>query len=343
MPRTKNVLITGVANQWGARLAATLCQRKNLHVIGIDTTQPAIPIDGLDFIQADIRNPLLLDLLNLEKVDTVYHLAFQESYRHSENTFDYNVIGTMKFLGACTEAGVRKIIFKSSTTVYGATHRNPAFITENRPIHGSRQYGYNRDLVEIESFLNGYQRQYPQITLTILRFAHILGPTVNTPMVRFLSDKMAPILLGFDPMMQIIHENDVQSAFLHVLDKDYPGPYNIAAEGILPLTKILGIVGKTPLPILHPLAYWSVSAALPLNEHFPIEPNYLRYRCVADLKLMHERLNFTPQYTAEEALREFAGQQRMRPYISESPHAYDEERLRDTIERRRRARTTKGA
>jgi hypothetical protein len=54
---------------------------------------------------------------------------------------------------------------------------------------------------------------------------------------------------------------------------------------------------------------------------------------------MREELGFSPQYTMEEALREFAGEQRLRRYMPESAAlAYDEERLRDTIERRRRAR-----
>ncbi|RMF45157.1 MAG: NAD-dependent epimerase/dehydratase family protein [Anaerolineae bacterium] len=350
MPRkkkTKTVLITGVANQWGSRLATRLCDTPGLRVIGIDAHPPKKEIKNLDFIQADIRNPLLLELLQLEKVDTVCHLAFIESYRRTESAFDHNVIGTMKFMGACAEAGVRKVVFKSSTRVYGASPRNPAFLREERPVHGSRQYGYNRDNLEIESFFNGFRRQYPKITLTILRFPGIIGPDVNTPLVRFLSDSKAPILLGFDPMMQVIHQEDVLAALMHTIQEDYPGVYNVAAEGILPLTKILAIVGKIPLPVLHPAAYWAVSAGGPLARHFPIEPDYLRYRWVADTQRMHEVLGFMPQYTAEEALREFAGQQRMRRYMPEAAsRTYDEERLRDIIERRRRtyaARQSKGA
>ncbi len=345
MPRKKApkaVLITGVARQWGRRLAARLCDIPGLRVIGIDSRQPESDIKNLDFIQADIRNPLLLELLQLEKVDTVYHLAFIESQRRTESIFDHNVIGTMKFMGACAEAGVRKVIFKSSTRVYGASPRNPAFLREERPIHGSRQYGYNRDNLEAESFFNGFRRQYPKITLTILRFPGIIGPEANTPLVRFLSDPKAPVLLGFDPMMQVIHETDVLEALAYVLHDDYPGVYNVAAEGILPLTKILAIVGKIPLPVPHPLAYWTVSAGGPLARHFPIEPDYLRYRWVADTRRMHEVLGFTPQYTAEEALREFAGRQRMRRYMPEAAsRAYDEERLRDIIERRRRTHATR--
>jgi len=342
MPRKKKpqtVLITGAANPWGRRLAARLCALPGLRVIGIDSRPPQEDIKDLDFVQADIRNPLLLEFLKLEAVDTVCHLAFIESRRRSETIFDHNVIGTMKFMGACAEAGVRKVVFKSSTRVYGASPRNPAFLREERPIHGSRQYGYNRDNLEIESFFNGFRRQYPHIVLTILRFPGIIGPQVSTPFTRFLGDPKAPVLLGFDPMLQAIHEEDVLNALVYAVQGEYPGVYNVAAEGILPLTKILALVGKIPLPIVHPLAYWTVSAGGPLARHFPIEPDYLRYRWVADTQRMNEVLGFTPQYTAEEALREFAGQRRMRRYMPEAAgRAYDEERLRDIIERRRRMR-----
>ncbi len=342
MPRKKKpktVLVTGVSSQWGQWLAAKLSAQPGLRLIGIDTAPPPETIEGLDFVQADIRNPLLAEFLELEAVDTVCHLDFIERYRRSEPVFEHNVIGTMKLLGACAQAGVRKVVFKSSTRVYGASPRNPAFLTEARPIRGARRYGYNRDLVEIESFFNGFQRQHPDMVLTILRFPNIVGPRANTPFTRFLSDPKAPVLLGFDPMMQVIHEEDVVRALLHAVRGDYPGAYNVAAEGILPLLKIMGIAGKIPIPLVHLLPYWAVNLGTPLSRHLPIEPDYLRYRWVADLQRMKEVMEFTPEYTAEEALREFAGERRARRYMPEkSPLAYDEERLRDIIERRRRMR-----
>jgi hypothetical protein len=59
---------------------------------------------------------------------------------------------------------------------------------------------------------------------------------------------------------------------------------------------------------------------------------------------MREEFEFTPRYTAEEALREFAGHLRMRDYIAEMPDlTFDEERLHDTIERRKRQITRPGS
>jgi UDP-glucose 4-epimerase len=349
----RKILVTGVANQWGARVAARLLANTDTagerddHVIGLDSEPPAFEIKGLDYIQADVRNPLFMDLLRSEGVDTICHLAFTESSRLTEAVFDLNVMGTMKVLGASAEAGVRKVVLKSSLQVYGALPGNPSFLTEQHPLQGGPSRGTTRHLVEIEAFCNGFRRQTPEMIMTVLRFAGVVGPKIDTPLTRFLKQPLAPTLLGFDPLMQVIHENDVVEALVHAIDNDFPGAFNVAAEGILPLSRLTALAGKTQLPLLHPLAYGGASlmraANLPAGRYYPIEPDYLRYPWVGDLNRMRTELCFTPHYTAEEALREFAGEQRLRRFGPESVEiSYDEERLRDTIERRRRARDLSG-
>jgi UDP-glucose 4-epimerase len=122
-----------------------------------------------------------------------------------------------------------------------------------------------------------------------------------------------------------------------------PGVFNVAAEGVMPLSRLMALAGKVPLPVFHLFAYWGVSllggSGLRLTRHVPIELDYIRYRWVGDLRKMREQLDFSPAYTAEETLREFASEQRMRSYMPEAAaRAYDEERLSDTLERRRRMR-----
>ena len=314
------VLVDGVAGYWGRRVAEQLLLRDDVHVIGLDAEPPEEAIKELDFIQADIRNPLLVDLFREEQVDTLCHLAFEESARSSETAFDLNVMGTMKVFGAAAEANVRKIIYMSSTLVYGAEPGNSAFLREEHALNGARarSYGYVRDRVETEGFINGFRAQVPDMILTVLRFAHIVGPKCDTPLTRFLREETAPLLMGFDPMMQVIHEDDVVSAIIHAIDNDVSGTFNVAADSPLPLMKVVGLSGKVPLPVLHPLAYLGVQMIGPSLA--PIDLNYLRYPCVGDLQRMREELAFTPQYAADEALREFAAQQRLRQYYRKNPH-----------------------
>jgi UDP-glucose 4-epimerase len=167
-------------------------------------------------------------------------------------------------------------------------------------------------------------------------------------MTRFLKQNPTPVLLGFDPLMQVIHENDVVEALAYSTFNDIHGVYNIAAEGILPLSKILGLVGRFPLPVFHRFAYCEIGLNNALKNkpehHFPIEPDYLRYPWITDITRMREEMGFTPTYTADELLREFAGILRLRKFTPESPDlAYDEERLRDTLERRHRIKVMQGS
>ncbi len=339
---TAKILVTGVGGYWGSRIAQTLVEHPEFQVLGLDTVAPKEPIPGLDFIQADIRNPLLVDLFKSERVDCVYHMAFKESLRPSESAFENNIMGTMKVFGACAEAGVKKIIFKSSIAVYGALPQNPAFLTEQSPLSGSRAYGSTRDLVEIEAFCNGFRRQYPHVRLTILRFANILGPTVDSPLARYLNGPFSPSLLGFDPMMQLIHEDDVVEALEHVGTGEYPGVFNVAAEDLMPLTKILSLSQQPRLPVFHLFAYWGYGMmggrGLRISRHVPIELDYIRFRWVGDLKAMHEILKFHPKHTAEDTLRQFAEKRRSPRYVPEAiSRTYDIDRMRKIIERRHRS------
>ncbi len=343
MAEEKTILVTGVTGYWGSRVAERLIGIEGYRLIGVDVEPPATASRELDFIRADVRNPALLDLFEAEAVDIVCHLAFQDSIRPQESAFDVNVIGTAGVLGACAEAGVRKVVLKSSMAVYGARPSNPAFLTEDRTLRGSRNYGYTRDMIEIESFCNGFRRRVPELMLTVLRFSSIVGPTVDTPMTRFLKDPATPGLLGFDPMMQIIHEDDVVEALVHAVLNDAPGVFNVAAQDVLPLGKIRGMAGKSAFALFHPFAYWGVKllgdSGLRLNRYVPIELDYIRYPWIGDLDKMTSELGFEPRYTAEETVREFAGWHRTGLYQTESARkTHDEQRLRDVIERRRRVR-----
>lgn len=337
MSHKRVILVTGVASYWGNRAATRLLEQQDLHVIGIDADPPIDNVEGLDFIQADLRNPLLVELLTEEQVDTVLHLQFRETLTPGESSFDRNVMGAAKLLGACSEAGVKHIVLKSSTMVYGARPDNPMFLREDHPLNGPKRYGYIRDWIEIEKYADSFREQNPDSVLTVLRFGNIVGPKADTPMTRFLRQEEAVTLLGFDPMVQIIHEEDVIAALVHAVNGSYAGTYNVAPEKGMPLWKTLGLASKIPLPVLHPLAYWSVSLGGARLAPLPLD--YLRYPCMGDMQKMRDELGFNPQYTPEETARGLASHQRVRRLFGKkSADALDEDRLRDTIQRRKRAR-----
>jgi UDP-glucose 4-epimerase len=339
----KVLLVTGVAGFWGSRVAARLASEAKTHVIGVDRDRPEKGIQGLDFVPADVRNPLLAELLASEEVDTVCHLAFAETTTPQAAAYDLNVVGTSKVLEACAEANVRKVVLKSSTAIYGARPSNPAFLAEDHALRGSKTWGTVRDLVDIEKYCQGFRRQAPDVEVTTLRFANIVGPSVDTSMTRFLKDPSTPSLLGFDPRMQIIHEDDVVAALVHAIKEDVPGVFNVAATDVLPLNKMRGLASKPPVAVVHLLAYWGMGlrghAGRRVKRHLPLEPDYLRYPWVADLRRMREELGFEPRYMAEDTVRQFAETSQMSQYaLGPAGMSHDEEQLRTILDQRRQIR-----
>ena len=342
MAEQQVILVTGAAGYWGSRVARGLLVEPEVHVIGVDrAAAEEVEIEGLDYIQADPGNPLLAELLRVEQVKTVCHLAFEETARPNETSFEYNVMGAIKLLGACAESGVQRVVLKSSTMVYGAAPNNSAFLMEDAPLRGGRRAGYNRYRCEIESFINGFRRQAPELDITVLRFANVVGPTADTPMNRYLSNRLPPTLLGFDPMMQVIHEDDVVGALVHAAHSEVSGPFNIAADPPMPLLRILALAGRLPLPLAHPLVYRgsALLGARRVATYLPFETDYLRYRWVADLTRMRELLGFFPQHMANEALEALARHLRTAPFTERRDgHGADAEALQAIIDERRARR-----
>lgn len=343
MINKKVVLVTGVAGYWGARVAASLHLEPGLHVIGLDEQPPDFEIEGLDYVDAGIESPLLADFLNSEGVEVICHLKFMESVVCGGEVSSKNIQDARNILEAGYQAGVNQIIFRSSTAVYGAHPDNPAFLTEDMPQRGSRSYGYNGDWLEVESLIEDYQEKESQTSLAVLRFANIVGSTSETPFTSFLRQPSPLVLFGFDPVMQMVHDSDVLAAISFSVMNDTEGVFNIAADGAMPLSRILRLIRRIPMPILHPIAYRGLNLIRKGRyqgcDYVPIEWDYLRYPWVADTEKMHREMGFSPSISSEDGLLEFAGRRSLesKGSVSDEPPT-DEARMREIMARRAQER-----
>ena len=160
----------------------------------------------------------------------------------------------MNILAACTgsDSPVRKFIFKSSTHYYGSEQDDPAFFTEEMRRPHPPHTALERDIVEAEQAVGEFAERNPDVTVTVLRCANVLGPDVDTAFTRMFRLPLVPMVLGFDPRLQFVHEDDVVHALEHAAFHARPGVYNVAADGVLALSEIIGLLGKRPLPVLPP-------------------------------------------------------------------------------------------
>lgn len=329
----QTIVITGVSGYWGRRVAQQLLAMPNVRVLGVDRRVPAQPLDGLDFVKADIRNPLLVELLRAEQVDTLVHLAWRERQWRREEDFESNVLGAMQLLGACVDAGVRQVVWRSTTAVYGAQAHNPLYLPETTPLSARSASAAIRDALEVERFIAGLAADYPELRVAVLRLANVIGLDVESPFTRLLRLPVLPDLLGFDPLLQVIDADDAVAALTHAALRPVNGPVNVAAEGIISFCQLAGKLGRPTLPMVHLLVYWGwpLLAGLPagrdLLRWFPLEPDYLRFPWVGDLARMHNELGFAPQWSASQAVQRYVEGRRMQRYqppAEAQPYAADQ-------------------
>ena len=180
------VLVTGVSRDLGRKFARAAAADPGVaRVIGVDAVPPRGDIGDVSFVRADIRNPVIAKVIVKEDVDTVVHMSVISTPGSAggRNTMkELNVIGTMQLLAACQKApGLRALVVKSTTTVYGASSRDPAMFTEDMEPRRAPRSGYAKDVAEIEGYVRGFARRRPDVRVTMLRAANVIGPQRHQP------------------------------------------------------------------------------------------------------------------------------------------------------------------
>ena len=309
----KRVLITGVSSFLGLRLAKRLENDGSVeHLVGVDLQEPPIPVEGMEFVRVDIRNPLIARVLEATKVDTLVHMNVSSTPRRvggRSQMKENNVIGTMQLLAAAQRAErINQVIMKSSTAVYGYGAREPSILAEDDAARQTDLRGYGKDCAEAEQYVRDFGRRRPDVDLTILRTQNVIGPTVRTSITQYLSLPLIPSALGFDPRLQFLHEEDAVEALYQSIVKDSSvGIFNIAGDGIVYLSKAARLLGKMQVPILLPAAQVTAGALRRLGRvDFPTDQlNLIVYGRVVNTERARTRLGFVPRFSSEAALLDF--------------------------------------
>ena len=266
----RRILITGIASYLGTELARRLESDPDVeYVAGLDTRKPKQELEGVDFIEADIRNPVIAKLIAPTRVDTVVHNQIVRTARavSPRKAHDINVIGSLQLLAACEKAdSVRAIVIRGSAGIYGAEPGAPQFFTEDMARLYPLRSRFQRDVGEIENLFETYRRRHPQVTCTMLRYQPTIGPTQDTQVTRYLSLPVVPTYLGFDPRVQFVHERDAIEAFVTAVKNPVRGAVNVAAPGTIGLTKMLRRAGKLSVPVAAPL-FPTVAVRRPPRRH----------------------------------------------------------------------------
>lgn len=312
---SRRVLITGVASHFGTGLARRLeADPAYDHVAGLDTQPPRGGLERTEFIEADIRGEHLAGLLAGVRPDTVVHnqIVRRPGPGMSAGTaHDINVIGSLQLLTACEQTDtIEAIVIRGSAGVYGSEPAAPQFFDEEMTRMYPRRTRFQRDAGEIEAYFETYANSHPSVTCTMLRYQPAIGPSVETQITRYLALAAPPTYLGFDPRLQLIHEDDALDALVAAVERPVRGAVNVAGPGTVGLTRMIRMAGKFGVPVPSPL-FGAVASAgkragmLDFSEDFR---RLLRYGRGVDTRRLTDDVGFTPRFSTEAAIEDYAAQ-----------------------------------
>jgi UDP-glucose 4-epimerase len=313
MATKRVVLVTGVSRDLGAWFARSLAADDDVEVVGLDLIPPRHDLGTADFVRADIRNPVIAKVIATRRVDTVVHLAMvatPDTAGGRSSMKELNVIGTMQLLAACQRAeSFRKLVVQSSISVYGASPRDPAKFTEEMSARAQPRTGFGKDSLEIESYVRGLARRRPDVIVTTLRLANLMGAGVDNHVTRYLSLPVVPRVMGFDARLQFLHPSDAVDALLLVTRRDVQGTFNVAAPDVVTLSQALRKMGRPTVGVpkaAAPLVATLVRQAR-LVDFSADQIDALTYGRGMDTSRFTTQTGFVPRFTSLAALQEFVG------------------------------------
>lgn len=316
----KVVLVTGAARELGVRFVRRVQREPDVdRVVAVDAVEPVRGLGAASFVRADIRQPSIGTVLAEHAVDTVVHLDAQGAGpegRAAGRAFakEINVIGAMQLLGACQKApAVRRLVIKSTTGVYGSAPRDPTVFDEQTVPGALPASGFAKDAVEVEGYVRGFARRRPDVAVTVLRFAHILGPAAESPLAEYFSLPVLPTVLGYDPRLQFVHDDDVIEVLRLAAGEPRAGTltagtFNIAGDGVLLLSQCARRLGRPTVPMLMPAIRWGsgVLRSVGVTDFSAEQLRLLTHGRVVRTEHARDVLGFTPRRTTAQTLDAFA-------------------------------------
>ncbi|MFB6136108.1 MAG: NAD-dependent epimerase/dehydratase family protein [Halobacteriaceae archaeon] len=246
----KRLLVTGVAGLVGSHLAARLAADN--HVVGVDDlskgTRDRVP-EAVEFVEADLRDRTEAGDVVTDDLDAVFHFAAytDTNFDDDRTLFEENQAMTYNVLEAMADAGVSKVAFTSSSTVYGeAPMPTPEDYSPLEPIS---VYGASK--LADEGLLSVYGHSYGFQVWTF-RFANIVGPRQRGNVVpdfieKLLADPETLTVLGNGRQEKsYMHVEECVEAIEHVVehaDGDV-NVYNLGTKTTTSVNRIADIVSE---------------------------------------------------------------------------------------------------
>lgn len=300
----EEILITGVSGGLANIVAHRLAE--DFKVVGVDARprRHPDPFPG-KFYQARYQHRKMAEVFRQHDFKVLVHLGrIRNTVGRLSWRFDLNVLGTRNLLDLCVKHNLRQAIVMSTYHVYGAHQHNHMYLTEDSTLRASQIFPELADAVAFDNVASHYLWRYRRMKTLILRPANIVGPDIHNATCSLLRQRASPYLMGFDPVMQFIHQDDIATAVVAAAREERYGIYNIAGEGVVPYTAAIELAGGVPVPVPHVLAYPAVNLMSRLGLRFPMHLlDYFKYPTTINDSRFRKDFGFTPEVDTVRALK----------------------------------------
>lgn len=259
--KARTILVTGGAGFIGSHLVdrlvaggakAVIYDNFDVHyerALKLDNIAPALATGSAILVEGDIRDAKAFRAaLASARPDAVVHLAARPGVRPSfeipEVYLDVNVGGTLNVLRACEEAGVPRVVFASSSSVYGSVDE-PAD-EERTPCRPLSPYGASK--VAAEALCSSFARN--RMSVIALRFFTVFGPRQRPDMAinrftRMITEgEPIPVYGDGSSLRDYTYVSDVITGIVAAIERELPGyhVYNLGRGQPVVLNDLLGLI-----------------------------------------------------------------------------------------------------
>jgi UDP-glucose 4-epimerase len=254
----------------------------------------------------DIRKRAAEDVFRKVRPEAVIHMAtVTHLFVQTEDRYRINLGGTRAVFEHCRDHGVAQAIFVGRHTYYGAAPDAPLYHAEDEPPMEVASFPELADLVAADLYAANELWRLPQITTSVLRLCYTLGPSGHGTLASYLSGRFVPMVLGFDPLFQFLHEEDAAEAIALALDRQIRGVFNVAGPQPLPLGVIAREAGRRTLPLPEPLLALLVGrAGLPRLSRGALA--HIKYPIVVDAAAFRAATGFQHAFDELTTVRTFS-------------------------------------
>ena len=262
--KNKNILITGGLGFIGSHITDELVENNNVTIIDNKSTGSVNNLkdsshENLEIIIEDLHSADL-DKILFEK-DYVFHLAAMASVPLSVDNpvlcNQVNVDSTVKLLKAAINNNVKKIVFSSSSAVYGQNMNMP--LKESEPLMPTSPYAASKASCELylKSFYDSYGLNY-----TILRYFNVFGPrqdknsqyaaVIPNFISALLENEPVEIYGDGEQTRDFVYVKDIVAANIKACESDYNGILNVASGRRISINELYEIIKSTLKSDLEP-------------------------------------------------------------------------------------------